>query len=110
MDFTIEFIRMFAVGIIYTGPILLFLVLLIVILGQIIGRHESWNRLDALYFSFITATTVGYGDFRPASRSGKILAIVIALVGLIFTGIVVAVGVKAVTVAFTQIYDIPVAK
>lgn len=110
MDFTIEFIRMFALGMVYTGPILLFLLLMIIMLGQLVGRYESWNWLDALYFSFITATTVGYGDFRPDSRSGKLLAIVIALVGLIFTGIVVAVGVKAITVAFAHIYNIPVAK
>lgn len=110
MDFTIEFVQMFAVGMVYTGPILLFLLLMILILGHLVGRYEKWNWLDTLYFSFITATTVGYGDFRPASRSGKFLAIVIALVGLVFTGIVVAVGVKAITVAFAHIHNIPVAK
>ena len=59
MEFTIEFVRMFAIGLFYAAPILLFLIVLIVILGQRVGRHENWNRMDALYFSFITATTVG---------------------------------------------------
>ena len=108
MQFTIEFIQIFGIGLFYAAPILIFLLIMIVILGQWVGKQEAWNRLDALYFSFITATTVGYGDFRPASRCGKLLAIAIAFVGLLLTGIVVAIGLKAATVAFQHIYDLPI--
>jgi TRAP-type C4-dicarboxylate transport system permease small subunit len=48
---------------------------------------EGWRFLDALYFSAITLTTIGYGDFTPQTDLGKAFTIVyIALgVGLILT-------------------------
>ena len=69
-------------------------------LGQIVGHIESWKRFDALYWSFITATTVGYGDIRPSYRSSRVLSILIALTGLVFTGIIVAIAVRSATYAF----------
>ncbi len=102
MHFTIAFIRLFFLGIYYAGPIILFLLFLIVV----IGRKEQWNKIDALYFSFITATTVGYGDYKPNSIAGKFMAIFIALLGLVLTGIIVALAVKAGAVAFQDIYTI----
>jgi voltage-gated potassium channel len=33
---------------------------------------EGWRWLDALYFSVVTATTIGYGDFHPVTDAGKI--------------------------------------
>jgi len=59
--------------------------------------------MDAFYWSFITATTVGYGDFRPLSRGSKILAILIAFLGLVLSGIIVAVAVRAATLALDQV-------
>lgn len=35
---------------------------------------QSW--VDALYFSFITGVTIGYGDFYPVSEQGKILVMI----------------------------------
>jgi voltage-gated potassium channel len=98
--YTLRFLEAFALGLAYTAPILSFLVGMIVLLGLLVGRGERWSRSDALYFAFVTATTVGYGDFRPARRGGKVLAILIAMTGLVLTGILVAIGVRAVTVAF----------
>jgi Ion channel len=42
---------------------------------------------------------VGYGDIRPVKRASRIIAVVIALLGLTFTGILIAVGVHAATLA-----------
>ena len=48
-----------------------------------------------MYYGFITATTVGYGDIRPSQTSSKLLAIAIALTGMVLTGIVVALAVES---------------
>ena len=72
MEFTFEFIRMFAVGLFYSAPLLIALMLIIAVLGHFIGKMEGWSKLDALYHCFITATTVGYGDFHPSKKTAKI--------------------------------------
>jgi hypothetical protein len=44
-----------------------------------------------LYFSYVTLTTVGYGDYTPAGDLGHTLAIVEALLGQLYLVTVVAV-------------------
>jgi len=43
---------------------------------------EGWRWLDALYFSVITLTTVGYGDLSPQTDFGKIFTILYILTGI----------------------------
>jgi voltage-gated potassium channel len=107
MEFTFDFIRIFFIDLFYVGPILITLVLVIVILGHFIGKLEGWSKPDALYHAFITATTVGYGDFYPRKKRSKFLAVMIAFVGIVFTGIVVAVALHATTHAFKETHDTP---
>jgi voltage-gated potassium channel len=104
MEFTLDFLRLFTLGLFYVSPILSVLVLIIILMGLVVGKREGWSRADAVYYAFITATTVGYGDFHPRKKLSKHLAIGIALVGLILTGIVVAVGLHAATKAFEKTY------
>jgi voltage-gated potassium channel len=47
----------------------------------------------------VTATTVGYGDLRPGKRGSKIVALLIATLGLVLTGILIAIAVRAATLA-----------
>jgi voltage-gated potassium channel len=105
MQFTVSFVKLFFEGIYLISPILSFLVAIILILGQIVGRHESWKPFDAAYWSFITATTVGYGDMQPVSRSSRILSVLIAMTGLILSGIVVAIALNAATISFNRLDD-----
>lgn len=104
MHFTLEFLEVFFIALFYTAPILIFLLLLIVLLGVIIGKKEGWSTTDAVYYAFITATTVGYGDFHPKTPACKRLAVAIALIGLILTGLVVSIGVHAGSIAFKSRY------
>src|SRR6185312_14642135 len=37
---------------------------------------------DALYFAFVTASTVGYGDVTPVTQAGKILTGLVIFMGI----------------------------
>jgi hypothetical protein len=71
----------------------------ITVLGQIAGKKERWTVFDSFYWSFVTATNVGYGDLRPVNRTQRIIAILIAIMGLTFTGILIPLAVHAATFA-----------
>lgn len=43
---------------------------------------EKWNWINSFYFTVITLSTVGYGDFTPQTNAGKIFTI-----GFIFIGV-----------------------
>jgi hypothetical protein len=43
---------------------------------------ENWRWLDALYFSVISLTTVGYGDFTPHRDISKIFVIIYLITGI----------------------------
>lgn len=43
---------------------------------------ENMDFPDALWWSFVTATTVGYGDISPSSGAGRIVAALLMLVGI----------------------------
>lgn len=106
MEFTLEFVRVFSIDLLYAGPLLVSLLLLISLIGFIIGRIEGWSLSDSLYHAFINATTVGYGDFRPVKKHAKFLAIMLAFVGLVFTGMIVAVALHAANYAFGEVYEV----
>lgn len=62
---------------------LLFLVFLYLMVGTLFYNVvEEMRVLDALYFSVVTLTTVGYGDFTPGTDIGKIFTIGYIFVGL----------------------------
>ena len=43
-----------------------------------------------IYFSFVTLTTVGYGDIQPVSRLARSLATLEALIGQLYPAIIIA--------------------
>ncbi len=110
MEFTLGFINLFLLAVSLLYPLLLFFVVVIIVLGQIVGRIEGWNRFDSFYWSFITAITVGYGDIRPLKKSSKSIAIAVALVGIMFTGVIVAITVATATEAFKMHFDAKAAR
>jgi voltage-gated potassium channel len=45
-------------------------------------RFEDWTIIEALYFSVVTLTTVGYGDLHPTSAGTEIFTIFYILTGI----------------------------
>lgn len=102
MEFTLTFLQLFFNALYLSAPLLFFICMIIISIGMIVGTIEKWSKFDTLYWTFITVTTVGYGDFRPIKKRSKICAVLLAFIGLMFTGIIVALTVHTATAAFAQ--------
>jgi Ion channel len=59
--------------------------------GALFSNGTEGDLQDHLYFSFITITTVGYGDLAPAGDLARSLSILEALIGQLYLVTVVAV-------------------
>jgi voltage-gated potassium channel len=67
-----------------------------------IAAIEKVSFGKAVYFAFITGLTVGYGDIVPGTTIGRLISVLLALVGILFTGVVVAVAVQSVRHAWEE--------
>lgn len=105
MDFSIAFFQLFFLGVFLALPVLSVLCFFVAGLGLIVGRIEKWSAFNSLYWAFITALTVGYGDMRPIKKSSKIISIIIAWSGIMLTGLLVAIAVKTASIAFEKHVD-----
>ena len=76
-------------------PILSGLIGIQLALGLLVGYREGWAISDATYFTFVTGLTIGYGDLVPSHLGTRLIAIIIGLSGILLTGLVAAVGVRA---------------
>jgi Ion channel len=54
------------------------------------GPPRSMARFEALYFSLVTLTTVGYGDVVPVSNAVRMLAMLEAMTGLFYVTMLIA--------------------
>ena len=73
-----------------------------IILGAwIISIVEHIPFGDSCYFSFVTGLTIGYGDIVAKTIIGRIVALLIGLIGIIYTGIIVA----AAVIALREVYS-----
>jgi voltage-gated potassium channel Kch len=62
---------------------LLITTIIILGIGSVAYHYlENWNWLDSIYFSIITLTTIGYGDFSPQTDGGKLFTIFYILIGI----------------------------
>lgn len=64
--------------------ILASLSLLLLLFGGTLGYHlvEGWPWMDGLWMTFITLTTIGFGEVRTLSLPGRIFTIVIGVAGI----------------------------
>ncbi len=63
-------------------PVLIYAALLIAAGALLFHWIEKWGWLDSVYFTVITITTIGFGDFTPQTRLGKIVTIFYGLNGV----------------------------
>jgi voltage-gated potassium channel len=57
--------------------------------GFMVGAGSEWDS-EWLYFSFVTMTTLGYGDIAPISAIARVLAYMQAMFGQFYIAILVA--------------------
>ena len=89
--FFFEFVQQLGV----VWPILSGILLIMAGCGLVVGRIESWGIGESLYFTFVTGLTIGYGYLTPTHVMGRLLAMVIALAGVVLIGLVAAISVQA---------------
>ena len=95
--------RNFAAGL-FTGlrvvwPVLSLLIGLMIALGLVVGLREGWSIQESIYFAFVSGLTIGYGDLAPKTLMSRTLAILIGVCGVLFTALLAAIAVKALTAA-----------
>ena len=54
------------------------------------GTAAAMSGFTAIYFSFITLATLGYGDITPAADIARMLAMLEAMTGTLFVGVMIA--------------------
>lgn len=62
------------------GIAFLFAILVIGSIGYVL--LEGWSLFDSLYMTVITLTTVGYGEVRPLSQTGRTFTILLIFLGV----------------------------
>jgi|SRR5262245_15274396 len=85
-----------------TWPVISAILLIQLALGLLAGFVEGWSLGDAVYFTFITGLTIGYGDLVPRQTLTRALAIGIGFSGLFVTGLIAAIAVHAMRSALTD--------
>jgi voltage-gated potassium channel len=81
------------------GLVLVGLFFLIFLGGILISRFDKIPLEEAIYCAFSTAFKAGFGNLTPNSRGGKIIAILIAFLGIVLMGVFVAIAVKSLETA-----------
>ena len=73
------------------GWLLSGLVVLVVVSGTLFSYLEdSHNLPEGIWWAIVTATTVGYGDVVPSTGFGRLLAIVLMILGISFIALLSA--------------------
>ena len=69
------------------GYLALYFTLYVMASLYIFGLDEGWSSLDCVYFSVITLTTAGLGDFVPTSDASKIICSIFIYFGVASIGL-----------------------
>jgi hypothetical protein len=90
-EFALALLR--GIGIIW--PVLSALTAVIVGAGLFVGSVEGWGLWRGVYFAFVTALTIGYGDLVPTHRLTQAVAVLTGFTGILVTALLAGVAVRA---------------
>lgn len=57
-------------------------IVLVLIGGTLVSVFEGMSFTDAIWWAFVTTTTVGYGDISPETSGGRIVACFLMIIGI----------------------------
>lgn len=77
-------------GVRYAGLIALMTVVIGGALFAAVEQDQDLSSWDGIWWAVSTVTTVGYGDISPATDAGRVLAIMIMMVGIGFVALLTA--------------------
>ncbi len=89
------FVRFFVRYVLLVREVLGGLLIAVCLSGVMIGIAERRPWGESLYFAFITALSIGYGDVSPITSWGRIGSVIVGCIGMVFIGLTVAVATRA---------------
>ena len=87
----------------YVREVLMGLLTLLVLGGVTISYVEKIPLGRAIYFALITGLSIGYGDITPKTGLGCVVSVAIGMIGMVFTGMTVAVATRALAETVTSL-------
>lgn len=80
---------------IFVRGVLVILFAIVLFCAVLLTFWENLTFGHSLYLSAMTALTVGYGDIAPKTTVGRAVCVVIGFLGVVFTGLIIAVATRA---------------
>ncbi|PID68188.1 MAG: hypothetical protein CR968_02895 [Flavobacteriia bacterium] len=62
--------------------LLIFITILLIGANVFYTQMEGWSIIDALYFSVMTMSTVGYGDLTPTTDISKLFTVIFTFLSI----------------------------
>ena len=90
-----KFLKIYFSLLISAAKVIISLFTTIFLLGIIISIVEKVDFWYAQYLSLAAALTVGYCDFTPQTPFGRVISIILAIIGMVFMGIMTAAAIKS---------------
>jgi hypothetical protein len=86
-------------------PVLSVMLALITGIGAVVGQIEGWGVWSGIYFGFVTALTIGYGDHVPTRPLTQFLAVVTGFTGIGMVALLAGLSVRAFHVSMEREKD-----
>lgn len=95
MNMSIRFLKTYLTALKRTWPIWNGIFFMLIAFAALFAIIEDMRFFNALYFTLVTALTIGYGDIVPTQPLGKIIAVLIGFLGASNMGFFVALAIHS---------------